>query len=100
PTSRCEVRGTCSDVHKIHLRYSRKQSVICKQMRFETGETEEPRIDKTEGNHSGGGRRFGSEEQREFVDEITVCGLFPNRSLVSFCRKQSSTNGEFPAEIF
>src|SRR6266478_3958673 len=51
--SRCEVPGTRRDVDKIHLRHSRKQTVICEQMCLETGETEEPRIHKTEGNHRG-----------------------------------------------
>src|ERR1700730_16607032 len=68
-------------------------------MRLESDETEEPRIYKTEGNHRGRRGRFRSEEQGEFVNEITVRGLFPDRSLIALSRKQISTDGEFPAEI-
>src|SRR4029077_8145981 len=68
-------------------------------MRLETGKTEKPRINETEGNHRGRRGRFSSEEQREFVHEISVCGLFPDRSLVSLSGKHRSRDGEFPAEI-
>jgi hypothetical protein len=61
-----------------------------KEMRLETGETDDPRINKTEGNHRGRRWRLRSEEHREFVNEITVRSLFPGRSFVTLRRKQGS----------
>src|SRR5271154_5743306 len=68
-------------------------------MCFETGKTEQPRIHETEGDHRGRSGRIGSEEQREFVYEITVRCLFPDCSLISLSRKQGSSDRQAPAEI-
>src|SRR5215469_6749171 len=89
----------CRDVDEIHLRHSRKQAAIGKEMSLETGEAQQPGIDKTEGTHSGI-RRIRNEKHREFVDEIAIGGLLADRSGIAFGGQRFLADAYFFAEIF
>jgi hypothetical protein len=69
-------------------------------MGVKTGEAQEPRVHKAEGNHGGERRRIGNEKHRELVDEIAIGGLLADRPGVAFGGQRFPADAQFFAEIF
>src|SRR6266700_6562538 len=72
------------DVVKSQIRKLTEEREIGLEMRVETVETPQARIDEREGDHRG--RRAWDNEHRELVDEIAVGKLLPDGSGVALRR--------------
>src|SRR6266581_4891327 len=73
------------DVVKSQIRKLAEEREIGLEVRVETVETPQARIDEREGDHRG--RRAWDKKHRELIDEIAVSELLPDGSGVALSRE-------------
>src|SRR6266581_9397284 len=74
-----------SNVMESQIRELGEERKIGLEMRVETVETPQARIDEREGDHRG--RRAWDKKHRELIDEIAVSELLPDGSGVALSRE-------------